>query len=532
MASDVNLTSLKLRAQSKLHDAYVEWDSLPEDTRVDEASLLREEFLAFDRKYKLTPQLMVDYKLLIEFLERNNLFDTHAGLLNMGPQTQLVYHFLLRYRDAFIYVHGIGWMYWTGTHWAIDKGNARVGDAVHTIGEQIAIEAVTSGTYDFKKPVINMASTASGIDGVLEIARKKPAFRVDIEELDADPFLLNTPSGTLDLHDFTLAKHKPSDRITKVTRASYDPTAQSKLWEETFLARILPNPEVRAFLQRYVGVALLGNTPENVLAIGIGTLGRNGKSKFYSAISYMLGDYAISTDSDLLLHRDGAHPTGLMDLMGVRWAVASETEGNKTMASATVKRLTGGDVIRARRMHKDFVQFVPSHTLFLVSNDMPAVKGHDPALWSRLKIIPFHVRIPDSEQIKDLEEQLELQADAILAWAVRGLIDYRARGNSLDDPEEVRIATTEQRDISDEFGAFLSEVCELKTNYEEESSSLFEAYSDWAKINNAVLMNTTVFGRELTHRGFPSRKTNGKVLRQGIRLRKTKEELFIEETES
>ena len=79
MASDVNLTSLKLRAQSKLHDAYVEWDSLPEDTRVDEASLLREEFLAFDREYKLTPQLMVDYKLLIEFLERNNLFDTHTA---------------------------------------------------------------------------------------------------------------------------------------------------------------------------------------------------------------------------------------------------------------------------------------------------------------------------------------------------------------------------------------------------------------------------------------------------------------------
>ena len=519
MASRTDQTGVKLRAESKLHDAYVEWNQLPEEAQQDEALLLREEFLAFDREHKLTPQLLVDMKLIIDFLHKHGLFDTYDGLLNMGPQTQLVHHFLIRYRDAFIHVHGIGWMYWTGTHWCVDKGDARVGDAVHTIGESIAIQAVISNTYDQKKQLINMASTASGIAGVLEIARKKPAFRVDIDELDGDPFLLNTPSGTLDLHDFQLLRHNPSHRITKITRASYDPNAQSDLWEQTFLARILPNPEVRAFLQRYVGVALLGSTPENVLAIGIGTQGRNGKSRFYSAISYMLGDYAISTDSDLLLHRDGAHPTGLMDLMGVRWAVASETEENRTIASATVKRLTGGDKIRARRMRADFVEFVPSHTLFLVTNDMPAVKGHDPALWSRLKIIPFHVTIPESEQIKDLDSQLEARADAILAWAVRGLQDWRSRNHSLDDPEEVRLATTSYQADSDDFGAFLTEACDINHNYREEFGSLHAAFRRWAKINNVPEMSPKSFGTELGKRGHTSLKSNGSTFRTGLKLK-------------
>ena len=98
-----------------------------------------------------------------------------------------------------------------------------------------------------------------------------------------------------------------------------------------------------------------------------------------------------------------------------------------------MKRLTGGDAIRARRMRQDFIEFAPSHTALLITNHLPKVSGDDAAIWRRLRVVPFDVVIPESEQDGTLGEQLELEADAILAWAVAGYRDYVARGG-LDEP--------------------------------------------------------------------------------------------------
>ncbi|MBZ4369602.1 hypothetical protein LAN13_23175, partial [Mycobacterium tuberculosis] len=85
-----------------------------------------------------------------------------------------------------------------------------------------------------------------------------------------------------------------------------------------FLTRVLPDEGVRGFVQRLAGVGLLGTVREHVLAILIG-VGANGKSVFDKAIRYALGDYACTAEPDLFMHRENAHPTGEMDLRGVRW---------------------------------------------------------------------------------------------------------------------------------------------------------------------------------------------------------------------
>ena len=129
-------------------------------------------------------------------------------------------------------------------------------------------------------------------------------------------------------------------------------------------------------------------------------------------------------EPDLFLHRQGAHPTGEMDLLGIRWCVVSEIEKDRRLAEATMKRLTGGDTIRARRMRQDFIEFTPSHTAIMVTNHLPKVSGDDPAIWRRLRVVPFDVVIPEDQRNKHLDEQLQLDADAVLAWAVAGYLDY------------------------------------------------------------------------------------------------------------
>src|SRR5262249_33336795 len=146
-----------------------------------------------------------------------------------------------------------------------------------------------------------------------------------------------------------------------------------------------------------------------------------------------------------------------MDLLGARFVVVSETEQDRRLAEATMKRLTGGDTIRARRMRQDFVEFEPSHLAVLVTNCLPKVRGDDPAVWRRIRVVPFNVVIPEADRDAELPERLEAEADAVLSWAVAGYADYCARG--LSEPESVLVATDTYKKNSDAVSRFIDECC-------------------------------------------------------------------------
>jgi putative DNA primase/helicase len=277
---------------------------------------------------------------------------------------------------------------------------------------------------------------------------------------------------------------------------------------------VLPDAEVRTFLQRVAGVGLLGKVVEHVLPILTGT-GANGKTTFYGALGYALGDYAVVAEPDLFMHRDGGHPTGEMDLRGRRWVVISENDKERRLAEATMKRLTGGDPIRARRMHRDFVQFDPSHTVALVTNFLPKVSD-DPAVWRRIRVVPFAVVIPGGEQDKHLEERLQLDADTVLAWAVEGYRLYTETG--LGDAAAVTAATSSYRRESDVITRFIAENCLTGEHYFVPAGELYEAWSKWAASEHADSMSAKTFGLALDRLGYDADRTRGARLRRGLSL--------------
>ena len=127
-----------------------------------------------------------------------------------------------------------------------------------------------------------------------------------VDSLDADPYLLNMANGTLDLRTMQIRPYDPADRITKVCRAAYDPDAPDVAWT-AFLERVLPDEAVREYLQRIIGVALLGKVIEHILAILTGT-GANGKGTLYGALLYALGDYGHAAEPDLFMVRPERAP--------------------------------------------------------------------------------------------------------------------------------------------------------------------------------------------------------------------------------
>ena len=271
---------------------------------------------------------------------------------------------------SLMHVHGLGWFYNLGERWVSDDIGFRRRAVLVELQWLLGFAFETGGDPGkaMRADVIKCMS-ANGVEGILTLAGSSGNLAARVSDLDMNPYLLNTPNGTLDLRTMVLREHDRADRITKMTEALYLPVSGRTAWDD-FIESVLPDAEVRGFVQRLIGLSLLGKVREHILALFIGT-GANGKSTFLKAITYALGDYAGTAEPEIFMARDGQHPTGIMDLRGLRLAVVSESERDRHLAEASVKRLTGGDTIKARKMRQDFVEFEPSHTAIMVTNHLP-----------------------------------------------------------------------------------------------------------------------------------------------------------------
>lgn len=360
-----------------------------------------------------------------------------------------------------------------------------------------------------------------GLRSMIALSRSEPGIPVSPTMLDQDPWLFNVRNGTIDLRTGKLRPHNPEDYITKLSPVEFQEGADSSLWRE-FLEVILPSQDLRGFLQRLAGYCLTGSTREHVFPFPYGG-GSNGKSTFLNTLLALFGtDYAIEAPADLLLaKKNEAHPTELADLFGRRLVVCMEAEDGRRMAESLVKKLTGGDRIRARRMREDFWEFAATHKIWLGANHKPQVRGTDHGIWRRIKLIPFTVTISDADQDKDLPEKLLGELPGILNWALQGCMDWQQHG--LGEPEAVKEATQEYKSEMDVMGEFIAERCIEGHGLIELASDLYHAYAEWITGRGERPVSQTRFGTQLETRGFQKDRdsSSGKIMRLGIRLRKS-----------
>jgi P4 family phage/plasmid primase-like protien len=352
---------------------------------------------------------------------------------------------------------------------------------------------------------------------LVALAQCEPGIPVQPSQFDSDPWLLNCCNGTIDLRDGTLHPHRRGNFITKLARCDFDPDAKAPTWLR-FLEQVLPDPEVRGFLQRLVGYSLTGSQAEQIMTFLIGD-GANGKSTFLTAIQNAIGSaYCIQVSSEILLQRNQrGHPTELADLCGVRIAICVETGQNAALDEVLVKGLTGGDIIRARRMREDFWQFSPTHHVWVASNHRPVIRGSDHAIWRRMVVIPFEITIPRSQQDKSLPTKLQAEAPGILAWAVQGCREWQADG--LRIPDAVRGHVESYRHEMDVMAQFFEDRCELDVTSRVGATALYRAYAKWSEAHGELVLSQTQFGSELRRRNIQRGKSSGLRMYFGIRFK-------------
>jgi putative DNA primase/helicase len=276
------------------------------------------------------------------------------------------------------------------------------------------------------------------------------------------------------------------------------------------------NPELIKYLQRVLGYCLCGDIREQAIWVFHGD-GDNGKSTLMTVLYQILGDYAAQPSIDtFLVHRSISETQeGLMALAGVRMAVSTELESGSRLSEDLIKRVTGGEVVTGRGLWQGVWSYLPAFKLILVVNPLPTVRGQDHAIWRRVKRVPFTVRIPKSEQDKNLPEKLKAEAPGILAWLVRGCLDWQREG--LMEPNEVTQATAEYREEMDDLGDWMT-AAGVRTGDHlwEQASALYRSYKQWAEESRARPVSLTAFGRMLTDRGYRVEKKGGMKIRHGL----------------
>ena len=412
------------------------------------------------------------------------------------------------------------WLTWDGSRWGVDRLASARFRAFQTM-RAIPAEAERATTAKRRKALRAHAAasdSASSIRAMLAIASTMPELTVVAEDLDSDPWLFNCRNGTLDLRTGTLRPHSRADRITKLAPVAFDPSAACPRWQ-TFLLDIMGgNLELVGFLQRAVGYSLTGSVEEQVLFFLHGS-GSNGKSTFLRALLELFGDYGLQTAPDLLIAKNhDAHPTATADLFGRRIAVCQEIENGKMFAESTVKQLTGGDIVRARRMREDFWSFSPTHKLFLAANHKPTVRGTDHAIWRRIRLVPFTVTISEEKKDPELLDKLLAERSGILRWAVEGCFEWR-RLKGLCAPKEVVEATAHYRQEQDVVGEFIEDRCDAAPHFTVRARELLAEYRTWCERNGHREMSAKALANQLLARGLRNGKEKCERCWFGLRVR-------------
>jgi len=398
------------------------------------------------------------------------------------------------------------WLCWDGCRWAVD-----VTGEVHRRAKEVAEGVLDQARIDHDEELFRhgiRSQSASALAAMVRVAATEPGIPVFVDHLDAHPWLLSVANGTLDLRTGILGPHERAHLLTKCSTVVWDADAGCPQFED-FLARILPDTEVRRYVQLLTGYSLTGDVSEQILAILYG-VGANGKSTLKELVLSLIGGHGKPASPKLLLAtKHDEHPTAVADLHGRRLVVSHEVEDGVRLDEPLVKELTGGDRLKARFMRQDFWDFTPTHKLWLLTNHKPKIRGTDNGIWRRIALIPFEVTIPVHEQDRHLLDKLRSELPGILRWAVAGCLDWQRDG--LRAPAAVVAATEEYRLESDLVAQFLADRCREDETCQVRSADLYGAYTTWCADNGLThpLSQRALAGR-LGEKGFDRTKNRQK----------------------
>lgn len=319
----------------------------------------------------------------------------------------------------------------------------------------------------------------------VSLMRDLPGCTKSAEVFDKDLEILNVENGLLDLRTGVLGPHDPDKMITRVFASTYNPEATCPNFEK-FISEALPDPALRAYVQRALGYSLLGNADQRSLFIIHGPSG-TGKSTLMETMRKIFGGYGTTAPAGTFKAKINASGPNndLHRLRGKRFVTTSETTESSVFDEEMLKRLTGNDSMQTRNLYESFQEWSPECVIWMATNHPPRFTSDDNAIWSRVKLIPFLTQFTGENEVPDMADRfLVPEASGILNWLIVGLRDFMANGISM--PETVSDSAQQLRMDSDPVVRFIEEsvsdgILIEDANTRIRTVELHRMYLEWAR---------------------------------------------------
>lgn len=442
---------------------------------------------------------------------------TEIGLSVMLSDT---YGYGVMFNKAF------GWMFWDGVRWVLNADSEAAmliikftDDMYQTARMRMQLAQDDASKANAKREFATVCKlrTETGIRHLVGIL-KNIANEPRTNSFDAEPWDLNTPEGIVDLRTGEIRAHDPKARCTKCTAVA--PGSMGAEQWKGFIDYITGgDQEFAEYLQTLAGMSAVGAVYEEGLVISYGP-GRNGKSTFFGALGKVLGDYARTVNADVLVPSWGrTDQSYVAALRGVRLALLGETDDSAVMSSAALKRITSQDVISARALYKDPMEFIPTHTTIMHTNHLPRLTSIDEGTKRRITVAPFPSTLTPDRVIMDYQGVLVRECGpAIMSWIIEGAVRFYRNGCKLPRPACVETVTKAYLDEEDWLSTFINESCEKGEDFTVRSSELYSAYQVWAGSNGFKPKRSRDFAATMEARGYEKRKTNKSNVWVGLKL--------------
>ena len=378
------------------------------------------------------------------------------------------------------------WYVWNGSWWEQDRLD-RVLEWRRTASTICASGSpkLTGPTSTRRRSSHYQASAKAGRrDSLLSVAGTDPDIVVSVDELDNQPLLLACRNGTVNLATGELRAARHGDLLTRgVETSTTTPRPFPRFWLDFLDTIFAGDVDLIAYVQRLLGYCVTGVVAEHIVPVFCGA-GANGKSTLLGVMQDLLGDHAITAPEGLVIQTAReAHPERLAALRGRRLVVSDELEERAVLAESMVKMLSGGDTISAREVYGRRFNFRPTHKIVLATNHRPRVHGTDFAIWRRLRVVPFGVKIDADRQDPALRRTLiDDHGPAVLAWLVEGARSWHREG--LQEVEAVRSATEDYRHNEDVFGAWVEDCTVPAEGVRTKVGDLWESWRTWCEGSN------------------------------------------------
>jgi putative DNA primase/helicase len=431
------------------------------------------------------------------------------GLLQRTDSTNAD-RFINKYGDVIRYnAEWKKWLVWNNRYWETDEAERRIHDYALLTVRDIFNDALNTSDYKERLEIEKFATQSESvrrINAFIELASKRGKLKIESDDLDKKPWLLNVENGTFDFENNVFREHRKEDYITKIAHVSFSLEASCPTWKQFLLTIMNYNAELVDFLQSAAGYALTGNMSEQAMFMLYGS-GANGKSTFLNVLMNILGGYATSTPTETFMKQQGDRISNdIARLRGTRFVTTSEAEQGRRLSEGLIKDITGNDKMTARFLYGEFFNFYPTFKIFMATNHKPNIKGTDDGIWRRIRLIPFTTKIPVEQQDKALTGKLLAEAGGILNWLVEGTMRWRNEG--LKIPNDVANATAEYRAEMDIIGKFLKECCVTRDGANIKARELFKVYQDWCEENNEKACNERFFGSSLKDLKIQQKRCN------------------------